>query len=108
MNNATLLKLGKVVHHIIFLMHYKKIVEIGVLFPTFCGGGTKKITFFFFIFAKSYHSHSMHISVFFSDGMYSVLTILCNYLQMINQITLFMKKNFFLNIDVKIALKMLI
>ena len=30
--------------------------------------------------------------MFFLDGMYSVLTILCNYLQMINQITLFMKK----------------
>ena len=50
----------------------------------------------------------MHISVFSSDVMYSVLTILCNYLQMINQIILFMKKKFFLNIDVKIALKILI
>ena len=39
--------------------------------------------------------------------MYSVLTILCNYLQMINQIILFMKF-FFLNIDIKIALKILI
>ena len=39
--------------------------------------------------------------------MYSVLTILCNYLQMINQITLF-KKFFFFNINVKIALKILI
>ena len=37
----------------------------------------------------------MHISVFFSDGMYSVLTILCNYLQIINQITLFIKKKYF-------------
>ena len=73
------------------------------------GGGKKIITIFFLIFAKPYHSHSMHISVFFSDGMYIVLTILCNYLQMINQITLFMKKKiFFLNIDVKIALKILI
>ena len=50
----------------------------------------------------------MHISVFFSDGMYSVLTILCNYLQMIDQITIFMKKKIFSNIDVKIALKILI
>ena len=39
--------------------------------------------------------------------MYSVLTILYNYLQMNNQITLFMKKIFFLNIDVKIAQKFL-
>ena len=40
--------------------------------------------------------------------MYSVLTILCNYLQMINQITLIMEKKKFLNIDEKIALKILI
>ena len=59
-------------------------MEIGAPFPTFCGGAKNKITIFFLIFAKPYHSHSMHISVFFSDGMYSVLTILCNYLQMIN------------------------
>ena len=38
---------------------------------------------------------SIHISVFVSDGMYSVLIILCNYLQMINQIALFMKKKIF-------------
>ena len=44
----------------------------------------------------------MHISVgFFSNGMYSVLTILPNYLQMINLITLFMKKKIFKNIDEK-------
>ena len=60
--------------------------------PTFCRVA-KKNSIFFLIFAKPYHSHSIHISVFFSDGMYSVLTILCNYLQMMNQITLFMKKN---------------
>ena len=68
-------------------------MDIGAPFPTFCGGGGKQNTIFLLIFAKPYHSHSMHISVFFSDGMYSVLTILCNYLQIINQITLFMKKN---------------
>ena len=71
-------------------------MEIGAPFPTFCGGGgPKKISIFFLIFAKHYHSDSMHISVFFSNGMYSVLTTLCNYLQMINQITLFMKKIYF-------------
>ena len=69
-------------------------MEIGAPFPTFfVWEGGKKNTIFFLIFAKPYHSHSMHISVgFFSDVMYGVLTILCNYLQMINQITLFMKK----------------
>ena len=40
--------------------------------------------------------------------MYSVLTILYHYLQMNNQITLFMKKKIFKNIDVKIAPKILI
>ena len=49
----------------------------------------------------------MHISVFFSDGMYSVLSVLYNYLQFNNQITLFMKKKK-KNIDVKIVLKILI
>ena len=83
-------------------------MEIGAPFPTFFWRGRKKITVFFLIFAKLYHSHSMHISVFFSNGMYSVLTMLWNYLQMINQITLFMKKKFLLNIDAKIALKILI
>ena len=78
-------------------------MEIRALVPTFCEGGGG-----FLIFAKPYHSHSMHISVFFSDGMYSALIILYNYLQMNNQITLFMKKKFFLNIDVKIAPKILI
>ena len=78
---------------------------MGAPVPTLCGGG-KKITIFSLIFAKPYYSHSMHIAVFFSDGMYSVLTILYNYLQMNNQITLFM--HFFKNIDVKIAPKILI
>ena len=50
----------------------------------------------------------MHISVFLPDGMYSVLTILFNYLQMTYQITLFMKKKKILNTDLKIALKILI
>ena len=83
-------------------------MEIGTPFPTFCGGGGKKIT----IFSSFSRNPIIHIvciyQLFFSDGMYSVLTILCNYLQMINQITLFMEKKFFLNIDVKIALKILI
>ena len=44
-------------------------------------------------FVKPYHSDGMHISMcFFSDDKYSVLTIVCNYLQMNNQISLFLKK----------------
>ena len=35
----------------------------------------------------------MHISEFFSDDKYSVVTILYNYLQMNDQITLFLEKN---------------
>ena len=68
-------------------------MEIGAPFPNFCRGA-KKIT----IFSSFSRNPIMHIvciyqCVFFSDGMYSVLIILCNYLQMIDQITLFIKKN---------------
>ena len=85
-------------------------MEIGAPFPTFCGGGggVKKNFNFFFSFSRNPIIHIVCIyQCFFPDGMYSVLTILCNYLQMINQITLF-KKIYFLNINVKIALKILI
>ena len=89
-----MLKLDKVVHHII-LMHLKKNCGDRGSLSYFFGWEAKKNTIFFLIFAKPYHSETMHISVFFSDGMYSVLTILCNYLQMITQITLFMKKKYY-------------
>ena len=68
-------------------------MEIGALVLTYCGGGGQ--IFFFPIFVIPYHSHSMHISVFFFFQMvctYSLLTMLYNYLQMNNQITIFMKK----------------
>ena len=72
-------------------------MEIGAPIPTFCGGGQKNYNFSPHFRETLYHSHSMHISVgfFSSDGMYSVLTILYNYLQMDNQITLFIKKKYF-------------
>ena len=83
-------------------------VEIGAPFPTFCGGGKNNSIFSSFSRYPIIHIVCIY-QCFFSAGMYSVLTILCNYLQIINQITLFMKKNFFfLNIDVKIAPKILI
>ena len=84
-------------------MHWKKNFGDRGSHSYFLWKGQKKYIFFF-IFAKPYHSHSMHISVLFPDGMYSVLTILYNYLPMNNQITLFIKKK---NIDVKIAPKIL-
>ena len=67
-------------------------MEIGAPFPTFCGvgGGPKKLQIF-----PHFRDVVCIYQCFFSDGMYNVLTILCNYLQMINQITLFMKKKIF-------------
>ena len=81
-------------------MHYhnalEKSVWIGAPALPFCeGGGAKKITIFFFNF-EDFVIHIVCIDLgLFSDDKYSVVTMLYNYLQINNQITLFLKKNVF-------------